>query len=305
MLTEEDLHILADRTPEGSFRYGKNFGNFKLQNVYQKIDDIIMSKLGYIPKGGKERNNFLIRFQYKQKRDLRPKSTLWIEYEEQEKWTEDKVHCKWCEFLGLNPLHSISYIEFESARTEGNGICKYLGRYRNRMRTPEELATASGGRINEDILKLFRKHHLNEPILPNNVLNKICLEKYGEECFKCGSTENIAIDHILPLSRFYAKTEKNILPLCKSCNSSKQDKWPSEFYTPSELIKLSEISEYSLSELKNPTYNYDFIDWFVENNEFVYDYINKNRGKKEEYWERLIINIESIYQKRQNALHFI
>ena len=97
MLNKKDLHILADRTPEGSLRYGQKFGNFELQDVYRKIDDILLLKWGYIPKGGKERNRFMNKFQYVKKRDLRPKSTLWLEYEDQESWTEDKVHCKWCD----------------------------------------------------------------------------------------------------------------------------------------------------------------------------------------------------------------
>lgn len=47
---------------------------------------------------------------------------------------------------------------------------------------------------------------------------------YGEECLKCGTTENITIDHIKPVARGGKNRLWNLQPLCQSCNSSKGTK---------------------------------------------------------------------------------
>lgn len=48
------------------------------------------------------------------------------------------------------------------------------------------------------------------------------LEQYNYRCLACGTTENISIDHIIPVSIGGTNYAANLQPLCKSCNSSKQ-----------------------------------------------------------------------------------
>lgn len=48
-------------------------------------------------------------------------------------------------------------------------------------------------------------------------------------CMYCGSTENITIEHIVPLIRGGQHTMDNVGPACRSCNSSKQSQTPEEF----------------------------------------------------------------------------
>ena len=47
---------------------------------------------------------------------------------------------------------------------------------------------------------------------------------YGEECIKCGSKDDIQLDHIIPISHGGENKLSNLQPLCKSCNVSKGTK---------------------------------------------------------------------------------
>lgn len=47
---------------------------------------------------------------------------------------------------------------------------------------------------------------------------------HGGRCAYCGATKNIQQDHIVPLSKGGEHNIKNILPACRSCNSSKNNK---------------------------------------------------------------------------------
>lgn len=51
-----------------------------------------------------------------------------------------------------------------------------------------------------------------------------------EPCSYCGSTENITVDHVVPLSKGGKHEQANLAPACFSCNSSKGartlDEWP-------------------------------------------------------------------------------
>ncbi len=48
----------------------------------------------------------------------------------------------------------------------------------------------------------------------------------GEKCATCGVTENLCIDHFVPLSRGGTNIIGNLRLLCRTCNSIKSDKMP-------------------------------------------------------------------------------
>lgn len=76
-----------------------------------------------------------------------------------------------------------------------------------------------------------------DPVLSNEEIASIYL-RFGNQCFRCGAVENLALDHHRPLSRGYGLTFANAVLLCKSCNSQKHNKMPEEFYTQEELNRL-------------------------------------------------------------------
>jgi 5-methylcytosine-specific restriction endonuclease McrA len=49
----------------------------------------------------------------------------------------------------------------------------------------------------------------------------LLLAKYGGHCLKCGKTENLQIDHVIPLEHGGLNSIENVQPLCEWCNKSK------------------------------------------------------------------------------------
>lgn len=65
-----------------------------------------------------------------------------------------------------------------------------------------------------------RKRQLN---LVGNVTDedwKSILDFYGHECLRCGSDEDLTMDHVIPVPEG-PHDKSNIQPLCRRCNSSK------------------------------------------------------------------------------------
>lgn len=50
------------------------------------------------------------------------------------------------------------------------------------------------------------------------------LKRLGGKCQHCGTTDNITLDHILPISKGGTNDIRNLQPLCQSCNSRKNNK---------------------------------------------------------------------------------
>jgi 5-methylcytosine-specific restriction endonuclease McrA len=53
---------------------------------------------------------------------------------------------------------------------------------------------------------------------------------FGGRCWMCGRLAD-AIDHVKPLARGGSDWPANLRPACKSCNSSKRDRWPVDVRT--------------------------------------------------------------------------
>lgn len=80
-------------------------------------------------------------------------------------------------------------------------------------------------------------------------------KRFKGKCFKTkqplvkSNRNSWAIDHILPSTWLYPLTKENAALLSKEANENKRDKWPSKFYTNSELIELAKITGANISLL--------------------------------------------------------
>ena len=57
------------------------------------------------------------------------------------------------------------------------------------------------------------------------------VEQFNYSCAYCGSKHNLTMDHVVPVARGGLTEYYNIVPACKSCNSSKNAKDVIEWYT--------------------------------------------------------------------------
>ena len=123
---------------------------------------------------------------------------------------------------------------------------------------------------NEAILKVKRreyrkknmdKHRLNEQVrsarkralkstLTTNQWQQ-CLSHFKHQCAYCDCTEKLEQEHVIPVSKGGHYTADNIIPACRSCNASKNNKSLEEWY----------VNHQSYSTLRM-----DFIKDYLESN---------------------------------------
>jgi hypothetical protein len=85
------------------------------------------------------------------------------------------------------------------------------------------------------VLKKIAKHKRKaiKKSLEHTFTNKewlACLNHFNNKCAYCGTEEKLTQDHFIALSKQGEYTRNNIVPVCHSCNSSKQDKDFFEWY---------------------------------------------------------------------------
>ena len=55
----------------------------------------------------------------------------------------------------------------------------------------------------------------------SKTLRQLIFERDGDKCVKCGSDEQLTIDHIVPIRKGGISIESNMQTLCFNCNQNK------------------------------------------------------------------------------------
>jgi len=63
---------------------------------------------------------------------------------------------------------------------------------------------------------------VNRMVIPESLRNEV-FDRDDNKCVKCGTTENLQIDHMIPFSKGGKTIKSNLQTLCKSCNLGKRD----------------------------------------------------------------------------------
>lgn len=87
------------------------------------------------------------------------------------------------------------------------------------------------------------------------------MANYDWRCAYCGSglpEHDAALDHIIPKSKGGTNSEANLIPACRSCNSSKKDMSLEDFRLFMAYKKTGDSNRFSVKQLRWLQHNTDF-----------------------------------------------
>ena len=125
----------------------------------------------------------------------------------------------------------------------------YNKKNRNIIRERERkyLSTEKGKQVNH-LKTVKRRTRLNKLKNDFNLEQwEKCKNYFNNCCAYCGKKEKLTVEHFIPISKGGNTIAKNILPICKSCNSSKQEKDFEKWYKEQKFYsieKINKINEY-------------------------------------------------------------
>ena len=188
---------------------------------------------------------------------------------------------KTCSCCGVDKPRTKEYWTVDKSRKDGlDKYCKDCKKVKNRQNredypdyfslyyqeNKEDLSKYSKQwrKDNLDKVRSYdRKKERKRRALKSNVKENFTPEQeylvrsmFKNQCLSCGMTqeehnkrwnERLHIDHIQPLSKGYALSPTNACLLCRSCNSSKHNKDPEDFFSSYQLGLLYKYRDYLLS----------------------------------------------------------
>lgn len=97
---------------------------------------------------------------------------------------------------------------------------------KERKRTEKERMNQLKEQVKVEMLQrgeLTEEDYIKREPIPQNVQDRVW-NRDGGKCVKCGSTERIEFDHIIPFSKGGTNTYRNLQILCQKCNRQKHNK---------------------------------------------------------------------------------
>jgi 5-methylcytosine-specific restriction endonuclease McrA len=182
---------------------------------------------------------------------------------------EAAARYKYCRLCGmLQPLdnfhrHKPNSGSFRSGRQLECKVCKNqkINPYLNPLRTADQHREASERR------RLYATLSCDAKIDADRAY-----EIFGGKCFNCGRTlkrvtggSGYHLDHTLPIRLLWPMSMGATL-LCVDCNNAKHERWPSEFYNPTQLRRLAVLTGINFDLLAGPPrFNPEAVQWIRDN----------------------------------------
>jgi len=151
--------------------------------------------------------------------------------------------------------------------TASHGLCKYQHQFHNSLRSPEDYGNCISGKLKEIIILKYDKDVLGLEA-PNPVEFAEYLSSLTDgKCFlnvysDTDCVEDTAQDHIRSQHHGFSLREGNGLLLASTKNSSKNNKFPSDFYSYEQLKDISERTGTSIEDLQQKIFNEDMFEYF-------------------------------------------
>ena len=110
-------------------------------------------------------------------------------------------------------------------------------------------------RRNKEKYELFKTYRLE--IIKDFYKRKL-LALFDDRCFKCGYTENLVIDHNIPMAFGGRFIPGNLVMLCVRCNDAKGTLIPERFYNQEELFRLESLLG---KEPETMGFYFEWVEW--------------------------------------------
>jgi hypothetical protein len=94
----------------------------------------------------------------------------------------------------------------------------------------------------------------------NNIREYVKEREHRDECIFCGSTADLTVEHLLPQSHGGPNSEKNIVWICKSCNSSKGAKRLYEYWAIRAGVEAAKYDVPRIAEGKYLKFAYETLN---------------------------------------------
>lgn len=134
---------------------------------------------------------------------------------------------------------------------------KYRPKYYKENREYYRLRGRKNREKNKEIYKMYtQKYRARKNSLISNFTTdqwQQCLTHFNHQCAYCGSTESLEQEHVIPVSRGGHYTPDNIIPACRSCNASKNNKIMQDWFTQHEIYSVERMANILKYVQKNKT----------------------------------------------------
>ena len=160
------------------------------------------------------------------------KDTIWLF----EKLLNQRGDAKWIETdLGrcAEILLKLPF-EIDESYSHYNELVRYYTKHVNK-------------RADRELRSQKRRHEYRHNFKTEDWLE--ALEHFEHKCAYCNTSGKMTIDHFIPFSKGGELAKGNIIPACKSCNSSKNNRSFEEWYTSCEFY--SEKQEHRILDFIN------------------------------------------------------
>jgi hypothetical protein len=182
-------------------------------------------------------------------------------------YIDEAQEYKYC--IICNTMKPLMYFDRHAARKSGRqGECNLCKGIYNAIKNQT--------RISDQHREAAQKRRLYLDLSGDQKIHSVKIfERFLYRCFKCKKKlnglrdKNACLDHTLPVQYLWPLTSDNATLLCKEHNGEKSGKWPSEYYSRSELKKLTVVTGIPYEVLSGPPrYNPEAIK-LLKNRKYV------------------------------------
>lgn len=165
--------------------------------------------------------------------------------------------------------------------------CRFCKKYfvnmpLNRQRTAAQMKEDGQRRRNFELLiaEIYQQSpQLSYRIKTGRELIDDVWNRFNGNCFNCNNTipnkRKMHLDHTRPLALLWP-LDGTATALCATCNTSKRDRPPSQFYSPEQINQLSNLTGLTVDELIAPEPNHEVIKKLLERLDWLYeDFLTK------------------------------